>query len=183
MIGRLPLLVLLCAAFLPYGARAQETRIDVQWAVGSHHFTGVVGEQSSGSIGTVITQGIQHGYFGAYVGFGTDYHLTRQDPPPYARGLQTFSATVGARLQVPVGSFAPAVSVEYMNLAFATNPLSRYTGSANRAHAVGGTAGARWLLADPFFVEARGAFHALPGLQHPTFRLGYLFAIGLSGSI
>ena len=120
-------MVLLLTAARP--APAQDVEVFFQPGVTSNHFTGQLGRYSSGSLGLAATQGIQLGAFAAYLSLGTDFYLTNQPPPPYTRGLRTFTIATGLRLVFPFDPVTPIIGIEYANLGVVSNALNRFTGS------------------------------------------------------
>lgn len=164
-------------------APAQSTTVYFQPGVSTTSYTGDVGRYASGSLGVVVTQGVQFGPLGAFVSLGTDFHLTNQPPPPYTRGLQTFTIATGLRLEFPLRPFAPILGVEYANLGVVSNTLNRFTGDRLSFNAVGGHVAGRWHFLDPLYVEAQVGARYYVDMRAPTAGIGGVVAIGLSGTI
>lgn len=147
----------------------------------THFFTGDVGQFSSASIGISATQGLQFGIIGATLTIATDFHLTNQPPPPYARGLRTFTIATGIRIMPAGDLIRPIVSVEYANLGVVSNALIRHTGPRQHFNGIGASVGARLQLVAPFHVEALFHTRYLVDMQSPTFHLGGTIALGVTG--
>ena len=177
--------VLVAAIVVTPSAMADERPAEVyaQAGLSSLRFTGIPGQYTSGSIGFMAAQGMLLGPVGFEVSVSSDVFLTNQPPPPYTRGLQTFTLAVGPRV---VWRFAPIAvlgGVEYANIGVASNALTRWTGEVRQVHAFGGHAAVRWELAPPLFIEARGQWSTWFNVDVPTSTLGGVLSIGVSGSL
>lgn len=179
--ARLIGLTLALVLLAPSIARAQPVEVYFQPGVSTQHFTGDVGRYASGSVGIVATQGIQFGALGAFVSLGTDFHLTNQPPPPYTRGLQTFTVAAGLRLAFPFEPVTPIIGIEYANLGVVSNTLNRFTGDGLSFNAVGGHVAARWRFLDPLYIEAQVGARYYVDMRSPVAGIGGIIAIGLSG--
>ena len=180
VIAALSLAVLMVA---PRGAHAAPPRaqVYVQPGVQTLRFTGDVGQYASGGLGLLATQGVQSGAFGAYLSIGTDYYLTNQPPPPYTRGLQTFSVSTGLRFALPLEVVRPLIGIEYTSLGVSSNALTRFTGDALHFNGVGANIAARWEGLMPIYVEASVTTRVFPDMDRATVQWGFGLAIGIAG--
>jgi len=180
-----PVAFAICASvgvFAPSDAVAQDNaQVYFQPGVSSHFFLGEVGRHSSGSIGFAATQGFQFGVLGASLTLGSDYYLTNQRPPPFTRGMQTFLVAVGPRVGAPVGPTRLLAGLEYANLAFVSNALTRYTGGSRNFHGGGVTAALRMESFMPIYVEFVSSIRHFPGMERRSTTLGFVLAIGIAG--
>jgi hypothetical protein len=179
-------IVLACFAgmsLLPHRAFAAPPRaqVYVQPGVQTLRFTGDVGQYASAGLGLVATQGVQSGAFGAYLSIGTDYYLTNQPPPPYTRGLQTFSVSTGLRFALPVEVVRPLIGLEYTSLGVSSNALTRFTGDALHFNGIGANLAARWEGVMPLYVEASVTTRVFPDMDRATVQWGFGLAVGIAG--
>lgn len=177
-----------CAALLVLGApmaHADEPRAEVyaQAGLSTSRLTGIPGRYTSGSIGFMAAQGVLLGPVGFEVSLASDFFLTNQPPPPYTRGLQTFTLSVGPRGAWRLPPAVLLAGVEYSSVGIASNALTRWTGEVRQAHAFGGHLAARWELAPPLFIEARGQWSTWFGVDVGTSTLGGVLSIGISGAL
>jgi len=146
-------------------------------------FTGIPARYTSGSIGFMAAQGMLLGPVGFEVSISSDVFLTNQPPPPYTRGLQTFTLAIGPRAAWRFEPFAVLGGLEYANTGVASNALTRWTGEIRQVHTFGGHVAMRWELAPPLFVELRGQWSTWLNVDVPTSTLGSVLSIGVSGSL
>lgn len=179
----LALLASCAALFAGPTADARDITVYFQPGVSTNHFTGEVGRYASGSIGISATQGIQFGLVGPFVSLGTDFHLTNQPPPPYTRGLQTFTVAAGLRLAMPVEPVTPIFGVEYANLGVVSNPLNRFTGSRLSYNAIGGHVAARWNALSSVYLEVQVGARYFVDMLSPVASVGGTISIGIAGGL
>ncbi len=172
----------LCAA-APLLAADLRPQVFFQPGVSTNRFTGDVGRFSSGSVGVHATQGVQFGSLGAHLTLGTDYYLTNQPPPPYTRGLQTFSVSPGLRFALPVETVRPIIGVEYTNLGVVSNALNRFTGNRLNYNAIGTSVAARWESFMPLFFELGFSARYFVDMRNPTASYRFSLSIGLAGTL
>ncbi len=179
-------ILLLTLGMVSIAATAQaQSRPSVFFQPGfsTNRFTGDVGRFASASVGFGATQGIRFGLFGGYLSLSSDFHLTNQPPPPYARGLRTFTVAAGLRITPDIRPIQPIFSFEYANLGVVSNALIRYTGPRQSFNAVGVGAGARMRFLGPFHVEAHLQSRYFFDMNSPTFSIGGTIALGVSGGL
>lgn len=164
-------------------APAQDVEVFFQPGVTSNHFTGELGRYSSGSLGLAATQGIQIGAFAGYLSLGTDFYLTNQPPPPYTRGLRTFTIATGLRLVFPFDPVTPIIGIEYANLGVVSNALNRFTGSGLAFDAVGAHGAVRWRFLGPIYAELQLGARLYVDMLQPTASIGGVVSVGISGQI
>lgn len=183
MTRRLAVIAALLACFVSVRAEAAppRTQVYVQAGPQSLRFTGDVGRFASSGIGVHALQGVQAGWLGAYLAIGTDYYLTNQPPPPYTRGLQTFSVSAGARVALPLEVVRPFIGLEYTSLGVSSNALTRYTGSRLHFNGVGARLAARLEALQPVIFEAGLVTRAFPAMGSGTAQWGFTISIGLAG--
>jgi hypothetical protein len=162
---------------------ADESRAEVytQAGLSTASLTGTLGRYTSGSIGFVAAQGVLFGAFGFEVSLESEFFLTNQPPPPYTRGLQTFTLALGPRAAWHIAPVVVLGGVEYASIGVASNALVRWTGEIRQTHAIGGHLAARWDLAPPLFVEVRGRWSTWLGVDVPASAFGGVISIGISG--
>ena len=182
---RLAIVLILALGLLSTGSAAAQNGPSVYFQPGvtSNHFTGDVGRYASGSIGIAAMQGIQFGLMGAYLALGTDFHLTNQPPPPYSRGLQTFTIATGLRIAPQIAPVRPMFGIEYANLGVVSNTLNRFTGNRLGFNAIGANAAARWRFMPPFYVEAQANVRYFVDMRSPVASIGGGIYLGLSGQL
>jgi uncharacterized protein (TIGR03382 family) len=144
-------------------------------------FGGDVGRFASSGVGVHARQGIQAGWLGAYLSLGTDYYLTNQPPPPYTRGLQTFTVSAGARVALPIERFRPFIGIEYTSLGVASNALNRFTGGSLQFNGIGANVALRMESLLPLYVELQGESRVFIDMNSPTVHWGFSISFGLAG--
>ncbi len=98
---------------------------------GVRYFLGDLGNDTQRGIGLHIAQELRWRYVGAFVLLGTSFYQTTQDPPPFSRGLGTYTAAIGPRFFLAFGKNELALSADIRRIGFLSNSLVRVTGLEN----------------------------------------------------
>lgn len=154
------LLIVLCS--LP--ASASPPRASVAVGAGARFITGTLGPLTQRGVGLAIGQELRWRHIGAGLTLGTSYFLTRQDPPPFSRSLQTYGATLGPRFFLPLRFIEFVAGGDYRRVGTANNSLVRFTGVRTSFDGVGGFGGIR-LRWSSLEVRLEGGGHYMPQLD------------------
>lgn len=132
---------------------------------GVRYLLGELGEDAQRGIGINITQEIRWRYFGGAVLLGTSFYQTTQDPPPFSRGLGTYTVAIGPRLYFGVGQSEFSLGGDIRRVGFLSNSLVRVTGLENDFTAVAVGLGYRYRFEkiEVKFDTTLAPFFALPG--------------------
>lgn len=169
----------LICLFIPIELGASPPSANMTIGVGYRELFGTLGEDAQAGIGMTLSQELRWRYIGAAVAIGTTFYQTTQDPPPFTRGLQTYTAQIGPRIYIPLGSFGFHVGPDIRRVGFMNNSLVRVTGVKNNFTAIGGNAGFRFHF-DRILLRLDGGFAPFLNLPGSTFSLE--FSVGLGAS-
>ncbi len=147
---------------------------------GVRSWTGLLAEDSRTGITMDWSQSLQYRNLGARISVGTAFFLTDQEPPPSAKGMQTYSLTLGPRAILPWGSFRLFADVEYERLGVISNALVRQTGQDLSFNGLGAALGGQWLYG-PVLISARASFTQV--LEFDAGLLGFTLNLGLNGEL
>ncbi len=98
---------------------------------GVRYILGELGEDAQRGIGLNITQELRWRYAGLFVLLGTSFYQTSQDPPPFSRGLGTYTVAIGPRFYLGVGKNEFVLGGDIRRVGFLSNSLVRVTGLEN----------------------------------------------------
>lgn len=96
--------------------------------VGTHVFSGAVGDVTQPGLSLSLAQELRWQYLGVSLGITTAYFLTDQPTPPFSRDLRTAAVHGGPRGYIPVGPVEVTLGVDYARLGLDSNSLVRITG-------------------------------------------------------
>lgn len=132
---------------------------------GVRYILGELGEDAQRGIGLNITQELRWRHVGAAVLLGTSFYQTSQDPPPFSRGLGTYTVGIGPRFYLGVGKSEFVLTGDIRRIGLLSNSLVRVTGLENdfTAAAVGLGYRYRFEKIEIKFDTTFAPFFTLPG--------------------
>lgn len=171
--------VLFAVMLAPQLADAAPPRASISVAGGARVLTGELAPLTKRGVGLSIQQELRWRYIGAAMALSTSYFLTRQEPPPFSRSLQTYGVAIGPRGYLPLSPFELVIGADYRRLGTASNSLIRVTGPRRSFDAVGGMGGARVRWSG---LEVRLDVHAHHLVQLNTTLIGVDLGIGFTNT-
>jgi hypothetical protein len=171
------LIAALMVGFTPVQAAPPVASLGI--GIGTHVFTGEVGEVTQPGLSLSIDQELRWQYVGLNLGITTSYFLTDQPSPPFSRDLRTASVHAGPRAYYPIGPIELMLGLDYVRLGLDSNSLVRITGPDLSYNALNVGAGVRYRWSG---LEIRGEFGYQPVFDFPgdmiSFQLGVAIASG-----
>ncbi len=166
-------------SYAPAASAVPPPKAAISAGGGIRFLLGELGDDAQRGIGINISQELRWRYVGAAVLLGTSFYQTTQDPPPFSKGLGTYSVGIGPKFYWAFGKNEFVLSSDIRHVGFLSNSLVRVTGLENDFTAVAFGLGYRY-----HFEKIHLKFNATysPFFELPGSVLSFDLSIGFSSN-
>lgn len=168
---------LLFSIVLSTNINASPPRTGISLGTGTRYLLGELGNDTKRGIGIYLAQELRWRHFGMNIELGTSFFQTTQTPPPFSRGLMTYTAAIGPQLFWALGRHELTGGVDIRRIGFLNNSLVRVTGTKTNFTAIGANIGYRFHFEK---IDLRLSTVFAPFLDLPGSTLNFNIGIGFN---